>query len=147
MAKRRNFKERGCPKCHGEIGVIRGKSANEPLEMLGCVSNTHVQVQGTYGYDLADFPLRKDLVDFVPSRNVKVLRQGKKKPVYLEQPKFVSKKGMDFVAGYEINREGEAKVVKGGAVLHLIQLGEGVTVVPQKQSKMYGDLHDATEGK
>jgi hypothetical protein len=145
--KRRNFKERGCPKCWGKIGVIRPATKDEPVAMLGCVENTHVQVDGTYGYDLTDFPLRKDLVDFVPSQNVKVLRQGRKKPVYLEQPKYISKKGMDFIAGYEINREGEPKVVKGGAVLHLIQLGEGVTVVPQKQSKMYGDLHDATEGK
>jgi hypothetical protein len=142
--KRRDFSKRGCPKCHGKIGVVRRATKDEPIEMLGCVSGNHVQVDGTYGYHLTDFPLRTELVDFVPSTSVKVLMKGKKKPVYLEQPKYIHKKGMDFIGGYEINQQGESKIVKGGAVLHLIELGEGVTVVPQKHSKMYGDLYDAT---
>lgn len=57
--KRLNLRNRYCPKCGGKIGVIRRATASEPLRMLGCVENTHVQVQGTYGYDANDFPKRK----------------------------------------------------------------------------------------
>lgn len=60
--KRRNFSKRCCPKCGGKIGVIRrdlSKPKRYRMDMLGCVSGIHIQVAGTHGYDLLDFPLRK----------------------------------------------------------------------------------------
>lgn len=54
--KRLNLRNRKCPKCGGKIGVIRRATKDEPLRMLGCIGNTHVQVGGTYGYDANDFP-------------------------------------------------------------------------------------------
>ena len=57
--KRLNLRNRECPKCGGKIGVIRRATATEPLQMLGCRSNTHVQVDGTWGYHADDFPKRK----------------------------------------------------------------------------------------
>lgn len=54
--KRLNLRNRECPKCGGKIGVVRRATKAEPLAMLGCVSNTHVQVQGTWGYSADDFP-------------------------------------------------------------------------------------------
>lgn len=68
---------------------------------------------------------------------------GKKAFVYLEQHKIIDKGDIKFVSGYEVDKNGEAKSIKGGSVLHLIQIGEGVMITPQLQSKMYGDLHDA----
>lgn len=59
MAKRLNLRNRECPKCGGKIGIIRRATSNEPLQMLGCVSNGHVQVQGTYGYHPDDFPKKR----------------------------------------------------------------------------------------
>jgi len=56
-----------------------------------------------------------------------------------------------FITGYAVDKhaEGITIKVKGGEsdgllgdVMHMIQLGEGVTVIPQLQSKTYGDLHD-----
>ena len=58
--KRPNFRNRECPKCGGKIGVIRRKGMPEDvlcgLRLYGCVSNLHVQVDGTYGYHPDDFP-------------------------------------------------------------------------------------------
>lgn len=54
--KRENLRNRYCPKCEGKIGVIRRATKDEPMRMLGCISNNHVQVQGTYGYSADDFP-------------------------------------------------------------------------------------------
>jgi|HubBroStandDraft_1064217.scaffolds.fasta_scaffold85081_4 hypothetical protein len=51
--KRPNFRNRECPKCGGKIGMIRRE---EFMNLYGCVGNTHVQVQGTYGYTPEDFP-------------------------------------------------------------------------------------------
>jgi hypothetical protein len=51
--KRPNFRNRECPKCGGKIGMIRRE---EFMNLYGCKSNTHVQVQGTYGYTPDDFP-------------------------------------------------------------------------------------------
>lgn len=51
--KRLDFRNRECPKCGGKIGMIR---RDHFMNMYGCVSNTHVQVQGTYGYHPTDFP-------------------------------------------------------------------------------------------
>lgn len=85
--------------------------------------------------------------DLIPCSIVKVkyiAGNGKKATVYLEQSRIVDRGEYKFVTGYECTAQGDAKSIKGGAILHLIQMGEGVTVVPQLQSKMYGDLHDAT---
>lgn len=83
--------------------------------------------------------------DLIPSSIVKVkyLAEGKQKSVYLEQHKIIDKGITKFVSGYEVDKHSEGKIYKGGSILHLIQLGEGVEVIPQLQSKMYGDLHDA----
>jgi hypothetical protein len=83
--------------------------------------------------------------DLIPSGCVKVkyvANNGKKASVYLEQHKIIDKGEYKFVTGYEVNKQGEAKIVKGGSVLHFIQVGDGVEIVPQLVSKMYGDLHD-----
>jgi hypothetical protein len=69
--KRPNFRNRECPKCGGKIGMIRRKSQYESIPMYGCVSNGHVQVQGTYGYYPEDFPKKtkpvpqKDIDKFI----------------------------------------------------------------------------------
>jgi hypothetical protein len=87
--------------------------------------------------------------DLIPSSYVRVTYQfnGKQKSVYLEQHRIITTPPLggstQMVTGYECNKQGESKIYKGGSILHLIQLGEGVTVIPQLQSKMYGDLHDA----
>ena len=57
--KRLNLRNRECPRCGGKIGVIRRATATEPLQMLGCRSNVHVQVDGTWGYSADDFPKKK----------------------------------------------------------------------------------------
>jgi hypothetical protein len=84
--------------------------------------------------------------DLIPSSYVKVkyvTHNGKKVVVYLEQHNIITKGEYKFVSGYQINKQGEAVTVKGGSILHLIQIGEGVEVIPQMVSKTYGDLHDA----
>jgi hypothetical protein len=66
--KRPNFRNRECPKCGGKIGMIRRE---EFMNLYGCVSNNHVQVQGTYGYHPDDFPKKakpipqKDIDKFI----------------------------------------------------------------------------------
>ena len=56
--KRLNLRDRECPKCGGKIGVIR-REGMSGLRLLGCKSNTHVQVDGTYGYSPEDFPKKR----------------------------------------------------------------------------------------
>lgn len=99
----------------------------------------------------------KENTDLIPCSIVKVKyvgNDGKKHTIYLENSKIIDKsKGkimqllsqdIKFVTGYEVDKHGEAKQPPKGidSVLHMIQLGDGVTVIPQLQSKMYGDLHD-----
>src|SRR5271157_2509452 len=69
--KRLNLRDRECPKCGGKIGVIRRATEDWDIAKLGCVSNSHVQVQGTYGYHPTDFPkkakplAKKDIDKFI----------------------------------------------------------------------------------
>jgi hypothetical protein len=85
--------------------------------------------------------------DYVHSSYVKVKIKGKKS-IYLEQVKYLDKGGHKFVSGYEIDKYAESKILKGDTVvMHLIELGAGVTVVPQMQHKMYLELADLDEGK
>ncbi len=55
---------------------------------------------------------------------VKVKHPSKKKPVYLEQAKLITKGDYIFISGYEIGKDCEPKIVKGGGVLHLLQVGK-----------------------
>jgi len=57
--KRLNLRNRECPRCGGKIGVIRRATATEPLQTLGCRSNIHIQVDGTWGYSADDFPKKQ----------------------------------------------------------------------------------------
>jgi hypothetical protein len=79
---------------------------------------------------------------------VKVKTPGKK-AIYLECAKFVTAGeqvaiyppptgGMTFLTGYQVNKEGDAILCKGGGIMHLIQVGPGVKIWPQETSKMYG---------
>lgn len=94
--KRLNLRNRYCPKCHGKIGVIRRATASEPLQMLGCVGGTHVQVQGTYGYDANDFPKRvkppsaKAINDYIAT---------------IRYPKFAAFAVNKLVAKFKFSRE------------------------------------------
>jgi uncharacterized protein with HEPN domain len=81
--------------------------------------------------------------DLIPSSYVKVKIAGKRS-VYLEQVKQFERGGRKFVSGYEIDKNAESRIFQDGLRLHLIELGEGRTVIPQLQSKTYGDLHDAS---
>jgi hypothetical protein len=73
---------------------------------------------------------------------VKVIHPSEKKPVYLEQAKIVSKNGFTFITGYVVGKDAEPKIIKGGSVMHMLQLGEGVKIIEQTVNKMYGDLED-----
>jgi|SRR5208282_463901 len=73
---------------------------------------------------------------------VKVIHPSEKKPVYLEQAKIVSKNGFTFITGYVVDKNAEPKIIKGGSVMHMLQLGEDVKIVEQTVNKMYGDLED-----
>jgi hypothetical protein len=73
---------------------------------------------------------------------VKVKHPSVKKPVYLEQAKIVTKGEYTFVTGYEVYKDCEPKIVKGGGVMHLLQLGEGVEIIEQTVNKMYCELED-----
>jgi len=73
---------------------------------------------------------------------VKVIHPSEKKPVYLEQAKIVTKNGYTFITGYVVGKDAEPKIVKGGSVMHMLQLGEGVKIIEQAVNKMYGDLED-----
>jgi hypothetical protein len=78
---------------------------------------------------------------------VKVLHPAVKKAVYLEQPKLVTKDDIKFISGTECDKEGETKIVKGGTVMHLLQLGEGVTVIGMKHDNFYGIMEEIEEIK
>lgn len=65
---------------------------------------------------------------------------NKGKWVFLELPKIVTKGENKFLTGYEVNKDGEQKEVKGEAVMHLLQLGEGVEIVGLKSNLTYGNL-------
>lgn len=87
--------------------------------------------------------------DLIPCSIVRVKyidMGGKKKSIRLENSKIIDRGTHKFISGYEVDKQGEPKAPPKGvdSVLNLIQLGEGVTVIPQLQSKMYGDLHDAS---
>jgi len=79
VPKRLDLRDRECPKCGGKIGVIRRATKAEPLAMLGCVSNTHVQVQGTYGYDANDFPKKVKPKDWCNCR--RAIHERSKSPL------------------------------------------------------------------
>lgn len=73
---------------------------------------------------------------------VKVKHPSEKKLVYLEQAKIVTKNDISFITGYVVDKNAEPKIVKGGSVMHMLQLGEGVEITEQTVNKMYGDLED-----
>lgn len=77
----------------------------------------------------------------IPFFFVKVKHPANKgKWVFLEQPKIVTKGENKFLTGYEVTKDGESKEIKGGAVMHLLQLGEGVEIVGLKSNLTYGNL-------
>lgn len=68
--------------------------------------------------------------------------------VYLEQPKFVRGTALgDFIVGYEIDSKGESKIVDGGVVQHMIQIGPETQIVPLVTDKKYGNLRKAKKGE
>lgn len=90
----------------------------------------------------------KENTDLIPCSIVKVKyigNDGKKHSIYLENSKTIDRGTHKFISGYEVDKHAEPKQPPKGidSVMNLIQLGEGVEVVPQLQSKMYGDLHNA----
>lgn len=72
--------------------------------------------------------------------HVKVKIKGRRS-LYLEQAKYV--RNGTFIAGYQIDKRGESILYKGGSILHLIEVGEGVQVIPQKFNLKYAELEDA----
>jgi hypothetical protein len=96
MPKRLNLRNRCCPKCGGKIGVIRRATKDEPLAMFGCVDGSHVQVDGTYGYDADHFPLKKKS----PSK-----KEIDKFIQTVRYPKFASFVVMKLVAKFGFTRE------------------------------------------
>jgi hypothetical protein len=90
----------------------------------------------------------KTNTDLIPCSIVRVKyvgNDGNKKSIRLEQSKIIDKGTHKFISGYEVNKQGEPVPPPKGidSVMNLIQIGEGVEIIPQLQSKMYGDLHDA----
>jgi methionine aminopeptidase len=67
---------------------------------------------------------------------------GKAKPFYLEHVKRIKKSGMEFVSGYLVHKNGEPITHRGAVVMHLIQVGEGVKIVPQTMNKFYCELEN-----
>lgn len=65
---------------------------------------------------------------------------GTKRPVYLELAKYIEKGGLRFVSGYQIDSSGEPVIVHGAEILHLIQLGEGVSLTEMTFDLKYGNL-------
>ena len=74
---------------------------------------------------------------------VKVKHPALKKAVYLENPKTIIKHGHTFVSGHVVNKQGDPVIVKGGSVMHLLEVGEGVQIIPQKFNPKYAELEDA----
>lgn len=86
--------------------------------------------------------------DLIPCSIVRVKyigMDGKKKSIRLENSKIIDRGTHKFISGYEVTKQAEPVPPPKGidSVMQLIQIGDGVTVIPQLQSKMYGDLHDA----
>lgn len=86
--------------------------------------------------------------DLIPSSYVRVkfiAHNGRNRSIYLEQVRYTDRSGLKFISGYEVNKQCESKKPPKGvdSVIQMIQLGDGVTVIPQLQSKKYGDLYDA----
>lgn len=96
MAKRLNLRDRYCPKCEGKIGVIRRATADEPIQMFGCVTGNHVQVQGTYGYDANDFPKKRKQPS---AKDIKKFIAG------IRYPKFAAFAVSKLVAKFGLTRE------------------------------------------
>jgi len=71
---------------------------------------------------------------------VKVKIKGKKS-IYLENPKSMVKGAMQFISGYQVDKQCEGVSYRGD-LLHLIELGEGVTVLPQTVNKQSCELGD-----
>lgn len=70
---------------------------------------------------------------------VKVKMCGQRS-VYLEQARYI--RDGQFITGYQINKHGDSAMYKGGVIKHLIQIGDGVTVIPQKWNLKYAELED-----
>lgn len=69
---------------------------------------------------------------------------GKKSPIYLEQAKYVTSKGVTFLSGYQVKKDGDGVQEKGGDILHLIQLGDGgPKVYIQAMNPTYCELENA----
>jgi len=68
----------------------------------------------------------------------KVSIEGKQNPVYLKNAVYIQ--NYKFISGYVVTKEAEPVIVKGGHVLHLIELGVGVTITPMIVDHTYGDL-------
>ncbi len=78
---------------------------------------------------------------------IKVKHPSLSKPIYLEHPNLLRKDGLEFVSGYVIDKYGEPRIVKGGDVIHMLQLGNGVKIIPQEMHKKYGILGNKKEAK
>ncbi len=78
---------------------------------------------------------------------IKVKHPSLSKPVYLEHPNLIKKDGLEFVSGYAIDKYGESKFVKDGCMIHVLQLGKGVKIIPQEMHKKYGVLENKKDGK
>lgn len=76
---------------------------------------------------------------------VKVKSPQLKRPVYLEHARFIERKGHRFVSGFVIKKDGESVLVKGGDVLHLIEIGPGVVVQQMEFDNKYGWLVPAKQ--
>lgn len=72
--------------------------------------------------------------------HVKIKIRGHR-PIYLEQARYI--RDNTFITGYQITRLGESVMYKGGVIKHLIQIGDGVQVIPQKFNLKYAELEDA----
>jgi len=87
--------------------------------------------------------------DLIPCSIVRVKyisdMTGKKASIRLEQSKIIDKVTHKFISGYKVDKHGEPAAPPKGfdSCMYLIQLGDDVEVIPQLQSKTYGELHDA----
>lgn len=74
---------------------------------------------------------------------VKVKHPALKKAIYLENPQMITKSGHTFISGEVVNKFGDPLIVKGGSVVHILEVGDGVLITPQKFHLKYGNLMDA----
>jgi len=70
---------------------------------------------------------------------------NKEASIRLEQSKIIDKGTHKFISGYKVDKHAEPAAPPKGfdSCMYLIQIGDDVEIIPQLQSKMYGDLHDA----